>query len=601
VKLKKKGQNTAPEGFSDMPRRSPAGQYYWVNEQAQVIMHNLYDTPSLWNQKNIGGDAFRGLMNLKNKIVPLKLGLSLFHALHVATIDNATGMVRATKGLFSGTVGPLEWLAEMGKATFYREAVSAPREGGKLLKILRGQTPEGEITPADRAALVVLAEGGVIPGMPEQHRMNALANFKRAVERRSVSAAWHLPWAAVDAVQGIMFEKWIPALKIASYLKDAKTALETDPTLIQDDLRRRMAFRKLAKSVDNRYGEMAYNTLFWNRWVKDIGVASTLSLGWNLGFLREYGGSGIETVQAMTRPGGLAEKVSRGELDRALFVTFYTVQSLAYGGLITYLLTGEPPEEWIDYIYPKNGEKNPDGTDQRVSTMFYAREFAAISKHMEHEGVIAGLGQTALNKASPAIGMVRDWAQGVNYFGEEIRNPDAPLYKQLEQTLRHTFKELEPISTMSMRKGAEVTPKIAALSVMGFTEAPKYAIETHTQGAIRSTFMKYFGKKRTPYERAEYSDDARKLRALYADRTKRNEYFDLLRKMEKEYGFTRTERQRMHMAIRKNEDPYPKMFARLTWQQQKRILDDMTPEERRVYLPHSNKEHLRRKYRPPEE
>jgi hypothetical protein len=43
------------------------------------------------------------------------------------------------------------------------------------------------------------------------------------------------------------------------------------------------------------------------------------------------------------------------------------------------------------------------------------------------------------------------------------------------------------------------------------------------------------------------------------------------------------------------------MFARLTWQQQKRILDDMTKEERKKFLPHSNQEHLRRRYKPPEE
>src|SRR5207237_1617405 len=135
-----------------------------------------------------------------------------------------------------------------------------------------------------------MIEGGLVPEMSTQYRTRAIENFRDALERGSAKMAWHAPFAAMQWVQGLMFQKWIPSLKIASYLKDVDSAMRLDPTLAADPLRRQMAFRKLAKSVDNRYGEMAYNTLFWTRWVKDLAVANTLSLGWQLGFLREYGG-----------------------------------------------------------------------------------------------------------------------------------------------------------------------------------------------------------------------------------------------------------------------------------------------------------------------
>jgi len=38
----------------------------------------------------------------------------------------------------------------------------------------------------------------------------------------------------------------------------------------------------------SQFGEMFYLGLFWNRTMKDIGIGSFLSLGWNLGFARGY-------------------------------------------------------------------------------------------------------------------------------------------------------------------------------------------------------------------------------------------------------------------------------------------------------------------------
>ena len=233
--------------------------------------------------------------------------------------------------------------------------------------------------------------------------------------------------------------------------------------------------------------------------------------------------------------------------------------------------------------------------------MFYAREFAAIYKHMETEGVLSGLGTLALNKASPAIGMVRDFFSGVNYFGEEIRNPRSPAYQQVIQTLSHTFKELEPMSTMAMRQGATaVDVKKAVMSVAGFTPAPKYATESKIQGHIKSLYQKYHGTPRKSFEKAEISDETMELRNLRASGD-RNAYRAKLLEIKAKYGLSGAETKQLNERMLKGGDPFLRMFTRLEWQQQKELLDEMTPEERLIYQPHSNKSHLRRKYQPPEE
>ena len=463
-----------------------------------------------------------------------------------------------------------------------------------------------------------MAEGGMIPEMSVQYKTGAIDSLRKAVrqtiaEQRTgnvkgmmesgVKSVWHLPFAVIQALQKPMFEIWIPSLKIASYLKDAATALKTDPSLVTDKGRRLLAFRRLAKSVDNRYGEMAYNTLFWNRTVKDLAVANTLSLGWNLGFIREYGGGAMDIGQSVTRSGSLAKKAAEGKLDRPLFVSFYTTQALLYGGLLTWALTGKGPQDLMDYIYPKNGNVDKAGKDERVNTMFYPREFAAIEKHIEHEGMVGGLSHLVQNKASGVVGMVGQWATGVNSFDQEIRDPNSPWHQQVRQTLAATLLDLEPISVGASRK-SEGTLKDVALNVSGFSPAPKYVTQSAAEAEISTLYRKYYAPKQTPYESAVLSDDRRKLKQ-YLEEGKINEYGDLLDKMQEKYDLTAGEQMRLAQGILKKSgsefNPYLTMFGRLTWQQQIRVLDKMTEDERAEYLPLSNKDHVRFRYESPED
>lgn len=588
--------NKRPLDFPATEWRAPNGERYWVHNSASAVLHNAFNTKSLWNLQGIGGDAFRGAMRLKNAIVPIRLAVSLFHPIHVATIDNATGMVRATKELLAGKSSPSAWLGQMGKAAVYRGIIDNPKGGYRVLKAWQGRVADKDLTVADKQALQYITEGGMIPEMSSQYRMQAVAAFKSALQRGSASALWHLPFAAIDAIQRPMFEVWIPSLKIASYLKDVQTAIKTDPSLIDNPLKRQLAFRRISKSVDNRYGEMAYNTLFWNRWVRDLAVANTLSLGWQMGFIREYGGGMLDVGQAVRQPGSLPGKVATGMLDRPMFVSFYTTQALAYGGLMTWALSGQFPQSLMDYVYPKTGGTDRNGKPKRVSTMFYPREFMAIYKHVQNQGAVEGLGALASNKSSGLIGMAHEWASGVNSFGQEIADPNAPLYKNLSQKLAYTLSDLEPISLKAISEsGGSI-----ALSAAGFTPAPKYITNTKTEGAIEAIYDKYYAQKQTPFEKAQYSADAKKLKIL--DEKGEQEKVDaLLDKMQDEFQLTPKEMVKLQKSIRSDSDPHVTMFKRMTWQQQKRVLDQMTEEEREVYLPHSNKEHLRGRYQPPEE
>lgn len=567
---------------------SPSGGGYWVHNTAAQVLHNAFNSKSMWTLQGPGGDAFRGLMWLKNKIVPIRLAASLFHPLHIITIHNATGMVRASKELLAGTMSPLKWAGTIGKEmTLVSSQIADSVQGSRLLKAFQGKIKDTELTDADKQSIQYMMEGGFVPEMAAQFRGRSMEAFRTAVQQRKVSAVFRAPWAAMEATQGVMFQKWIPALKVASYLKDVQAAIKVNPELTNDATQRMVALCKLAKSVDNRYGEMAYNTLFWNRWVKDLAVANTLSLGWQLGFIREFGGGALDIGQGLVKPGGLANKARAGDLDRPMFSMYYLTQALGYGGLMTWAMTGKPPTSLTDYIYPQTGEQGADGKPLRVSTMFYTREIASLVKHSEQEGVISGLTDIVRSKAAGTIGLIQEWATGLNDFGQEIRDPNAPAYKQLEQTLAHTLVDLQPISVTGAA-GKDAKGKV--LSGLGFNPAPKYATQSPGEAAISQTYDKYYAPKETPYDSAARSQDAKTLHQAYA--TGDDAGFDgKLEAMQEKYKLTGTEIKQMVRDMARGKTGEASMFQHFTWEQQKAILDKMTPAERERFAPFVNRQH----------
>lgn len=582
--------------------RSPSGQGYLVKPAAAQILHNAWNSPSLWNQRNLIGTGFRGIMAMKNTLIPIKLGLSLFHPLHVATLHNAATFTRLNKELLARTIPAAEALPKMIASLIPLSGVLQDSKAGwRIMDLWRRGAPGKEISFTDKVALQLIAEGGFIPAMSHDFQSTAMQKWRNAVAGKTGLGRYTnlrvIP-AIFDAMQRLIFNEWIPALKTASYLKDVAAALKVDPALIEDNGRRIDMLRQLKKSVDNRYGEMAYSDLFWNRAIKDIAVASTLSLGWQLGFMREYGGVALDTGRALTR-GSLKEGLKRGEYDKLMFTTGYTGMALLYGGLLTWAMTGQWPQQLIDYVFPQTGQTDADGKPDRVGTMFYAAELFKIAKHIQTQGAVSGLTEAATNKANPTFSMMREFATGINYMGQEITDPNAPAYKRLEQRLLAAGIDMLPISTEPDKDPEALFPvkikgttgKEKALAVLGFTPAPKYVTETPIEAEISSRFREQLPQK-SDFVKAANSRDAHDLREFYLRRDQQGyekKLAEMQDKYEREHDKPMTERQVENLRKRSTTAPTFNMFKGLSTGAQKELLDKMSPEEREAYLPFAHK------------
>ena len=599
-----KGETRSPEGFHSQTWRSPVGDRYWVHEDTIPLIKNALDSKSLWEDQRLRGGLFRGYMEIKNRLIPVKLMASLFHPMHVLHIDAAADLTRNTKSYLANPT-----MANFGKmlidnlvsapyispGSWYKSVYANTKAGLPILRVFQGKLPFDQLSAADKAAFADLAEGGLVPTRPMEETAGIVQKWKDAYVQKSLRAIVHLPWAMLASLSHPIYGTWIPSLKIASYLKDAKVAREANPDWT--DAQRQVAFRDIAKKVEARYGEMNYQSMFMNKIAKDIGTATTLSLGWNIGLLDQYVGGAIDLGRAAVEPGSLKSKVVSGRLDRPIMAAYYLSTAMMLGGLMHKWFTGEDPKELIDYTHPKSGEKDQYGKDIRLNTMWYTREFEGLHKHIEQQGVYEGVSDFVLNKGSGLGEMAKATITGVNSLGQEIRDPNAPPYKQFEQTLASELAELDPITIEALQKSTGSPAKNAVLSGLGFTPAGKYISNTVIEGKISNDYNKFVRPKEKPFQAVQMAKDMTKLREMY--KVDDPKYTDKLDEVIKTYDLSpkdvRTIEHRFGSPKEQEFNPSIFMFSKLPWESQKPLLDQMSEDEREEYLKHVSKE-KRQKY-----
>jgi hypothetical protein len=462
-----------------------------------------------------------------------------------------------------------------------------------------------------------MEEGGFSPMLSEQLRIDAGQKFSEALQAmHPFKTPYHGLRLAIQKLQAPIFEHWIPHLKTAAYLNDAAALLERKPELNNDPIARGVALRAVAKSIDNRFGEMFYGGLFWDRYVKDAGIGSFLSLGWNLGFAREFLGAGIE---AATRPAGklipgMAPSATRAQIrdatNKIKFASIYLGTAALIGGVMTKMLSGEDPKELNDYIFPRVGGVNPDGSPRRLTTMFYTREVPMLQKHIEEHGggiggTLAGGWDMVLNKLM--FQPLKELWDNRSYFGSEIWDTNAPAYKQVQQALTHIISQQSPMAFTGAHRAEEkmgIEPKIypttkeGALSYLGFGPAPAYAEHSATQSRIAHLFSQHVAPADRPYQDPDvtYAQQTARTKLAIARQSGTDEEKRTALQEAKKAGLSERS-----MATAGKIGSDQNMFQRLPQSDQLHILERATPEERQRYWMHAssktriqfNKEHPR--------
>lgn len=504
------------------------GTKWAIHPDAKPLWMNAMEAKGLAEQNNPVGHVYNGWMQIKRVWAPVQLMLGAFHATHIAVgnvVQNITNAV--TNASKNG-----EWAKEFskaGKLSLDQTLFSLPFDkiklggiGDKLDAMSGGRfssnvgrdvmnywhLPEAEMTPDQRMTTGLLREMAVVPENSRQEVIGAKRSLQMALQKDKYATATVAGIRrGIEKIQAPLFNYMIPQMKVQAALNAAAAAIQRDPELLTNHVKRQQIMREIGQNIHDRYGEMFYDAMFWNKTVKDIGIGSMLSLSWNVGQLRQVAGAARDLYTGargrMGMPvttGGRMAAYRRQGSDKAAFVASYVALTMGINGLMSYAMSGQLPTG-LDYVFARNGLKNPDGTPSRISNPFNTREPTMLMAHAEEHGNLIG-GAMAFMWNKMMLSPITEAWNNRDFFGRELYDPNAPWYKRAVQLVDSTLgNHLSPIilsgNDRVAAQGGGVGLK--ALAWAGFGPAPKYVSNDAWQNRINQLYFNNAGPRAYEY------------------------------------------------------------------------------------------------------
>ncbi len=486
-----------------VPGFTTLGHYYTPTDVARLINNHL--SPGIRNADNklVSGsyNILRGVGNVLNQV---NLSLSGFHAINVST-----DMMASTLGL-----GLRKLMTKDQRLGGLKDLVSVPFapiegiwSGTRIKKAYRQQLDTIKDPKLRTMVEAIVAAGGRdrMDVFYYNQQIKALQETFRDILQGSgiekLTGAARLPFnvfgSVVEVLAKPIMEWYVPTGKMGLFAKLATHEMQRAESGEITDAQLWDRLASVWDSVDNRMGQLIYDNLFWNKTVKDGLMLAIRSVGWNLGSWREYAGSVVDLATTVSR----VKKGDKIFSQKMAYVTGAAVVYSVLGAVITYLLTGKPPEEPKDYFFPKTGRINPDGSAERLSLPTYAKDIYAYSQQPL---------QTIRNKAHPLIGLLSEEFKNEDFYNVQIANPKDPIFDQIIDRGKHIVNYSKPFSFKNyekMQRAGEGGKATTFVSITGITSAPAYV----SRSAAQKLMYRYIvdripdtTRTKEQYEKSEY-------------------------------------------------------------------------------------------------
>ena len=424
----------------------------------------------------------RGAIRANSLLNGLQLGMSGFHAL-----GETFNSWASHAGLAMGRAVRGDW---RGAARAALETPAAPilyiRKAAKLWN--DPALVEMALSPFQSGAQLAPPTGAFHTGSVwEAFR----ANLRRGEYGGALTKA---PAAAIDGMMKPLFEYVIPRMKVGAYLDLLGDELARNADAIAaGQIARETVARDAWKNIENRFGKINYDNLFWNRTFQASQHLMWRAVGWNHGTIRELGGAALQdTPQALK---GLVTGQGGQFTPKMQYLLGLTFSVASAGALYQYLHTGQPPQELTDYFFPKNGERDANGNEIRVRFPTYFKDIHALSD-------VKG---TLVNKLSPVAHIAMSLWQNRDFFGDYVWNPNDVLPTKLKQVAQYLVAELQPFTFRQFGRLAEGQANLPKQleAFAGITKAPQSVIETPLEAEMRVRQEELRGGRgpRTPQQR----------------------------------------------------------------------------------------------------
>jgi hypothetical protein len=258
----------------------------------------------------------------------------------------------------------------------------------------------------------------------------------------------------------------VPRAKIGVFSEMSRAWHDANPNATPEQ--RADAMTKAWDNVEDRLGQMTYDNLFWDKTTKDLAFVAFRSVGWNLGTVRSGAGAVIDTGRFLAD----AARLRRPEFTgRMAYGIAQFVNTAMLGAALTYAFTGQGPQTWLDYFFPRTGgTSGANGGDERLSIPGYVKDWIEWSRDPA---------QTLANKVHPLISLGSQIANNRNYYGHSIYDPirdEDSMAAAYGDFIINSFRPFT-ISGYEKLKHDQASDAAKAMSLMGYQPAPKSITE----------------------------------------------------------------------------------------------------------------------------
>lgn len=404
-------QGRQPEGWVPLTGRfaEKGGAKLYAPPDAARIYNNFY---SKGIEATQAATPYEALRTATAENTAAELALSAYHAMTITAQNMFNDVARVMK---NAAVGDWEGI---GKALKSATAGQLPgikggnyEVGSKFMEQYKGLEDHG----IDMESVVdhFTKAGGKV-GQDKLYRTRPEGGFINAwkqgqlgtVGKELKDTALSSPAGALKATYQTLgrvaedvvyplFEHYIPRIKTGAFGNMMSDWIRQNPTATEKEIA--AARIRIMDQVDDRFGEMNMDNIFWAKTQKQMASVLLRAQGWDIGLARQSGGAITDVVKSI-KDIATGTPYNKQLLDRPLFVTAAAMTTMLMNSAYQYLKTGEAPQDMQDMILPRTGGKTPQGKPERVMLPGHGREMIQAMTPEPGEAPYSGLVSEAGNK-----------------------------------------------------------------------------------------------------------------------------------------------------------------------------------------------------------
>lgn len=489
--------------FGSFDRDGKKMRYVAEDQVAQVI--NNFTSQGLHNNKYVG-TPYKAIRATGDSMNMFQLGFgSAFHAGFTSGEAVVSHVALGLKELARGNVKEgIKYLASSPAAM-----VTNAMKGDKVLKAFTGEN-----TSADVADIVeYLKMAGAQKSNPNERYFsnNTQKLMENWTDKDFGKALARSPLAAVEQMARPIMEWLVPRHKFGVFAELAEQWARNHPEATHD--RTRAAMQQIWNRVDSRLGQVVYTRLFTHNVAKNIAQMMVRAPGWTGGTILEVGG-GIKDLADMATGG--AKRAGKGvELsDRAAYTLSLMLVTAVTNGALTAAFTGEKPEG-MDFLAFRDGGADEKGKASRFLLPTYAKDIYAYYQHP---------GKTLSDKTHPLFSTLAEMVRNKDYYGVQVRDPEASYAEQSYQIGKHIVKAFIPFWARGAQKTIDREGGFDVMAQQNTGDkirdaakiaAPIIGVMPATSAYTNSPLEKFMGEQMPKNEQAITQDDADHKQAVY--------------------------------------------------------------------------------------